>query len=199
LVPTLSLLLGLPIPFNNLGGPIPEAFLRSGKSYQSLATAARITAGQIRRYQEMYKASGKVDLGPQFEQRWHPAESQFSLIQSWSEKKAKLEWEGLYQSYRTMQDDNLKICRRLWARFDPESMIAGIAALVMSMAGVISYLILVDVGKENDAAPFFSLGSLRTMVMDGVILGAAVSAKFSNHLWIAGCVTGSAVGFVRDL
>jgi GPI ethanolamine phosphate transferase 3 subunit O len=99
LVPTLSLLLGLPIPFNNLGGPIPEAFLRPGKSYQSLATAARITAGQIRRYQEMYKASGKVDLGPQFEQRWHPAESQSSLIQSWSEKKAKLEWEGLYQSY----------------------------------------------------------------------------------------------------
>src|SRR5438046_2721597 len=55
LVPTLSLLLGLPIPFNNLGGPIPEAFLRNGESYKALATAARITAGQIRRYQEMYK------------------------------------------------------------------------------------------------------------------------------------------------
>ncbi|KAI6880635.1 hypothetical protein KC318_g18662, partial [Hortaea werneckii] len=53
LVPTLSLLLGMPVPFNNLGQPIEEAFLRSSKNpdYANMAAVSRITAAQIHRYQ----------------------------------------------------------------------------------------------------------------------------------------------------
>src|SRR6202000_750861 len=37
LVPTLSLLLGMPIPFNNLGAPIEEAFIGAkGQDYENL-------------------------------------------------------------------------------------------------------------------------------------------------------------------
>jgi GPI ethanolamine phosphate transferase 3 subunit O len=199
LVPTLSLLLGLPIPFNNLGGPIPEAFLQEGKSYKSLALAARITTGQIRRYQEMYKTSGKVDLGPQFDHQWGPAEAQWTLMQGWSEKRARLEWESMYSTFRTMQDENLKTCRRLWARFDPESMVAGIAILVGSMIALMSYLAALKVEKTPDNAPFISTVTVRRMVKDGMFLVLPVVLKFKNSLWIAAGVVGGTIGFVRDL
>lgn len=198
LVPTLSLLLGLPIPFNNLGGPIPEAFLREGGSYKSLATAARITAGQIRRYQELYKSSGKVDLGPQFEQQWGPAESQWALIHGRGKERAASEWETVYQKYRIMQDMNLKTCRQLWARFDPESMVAGIAVLVGSMLVLMSYLATVRVEQVADEAPFMSTSTIQEMVKSGVFLVIPVFARFQNSLAAAAAVFGSAVGFVRD-
>jgi phosphatidylinositol glycan class O len=199
LVPTLSLLLGLPIPFNNLGGPIPEAFLRDGKTYESLATAARITAGQIRRYQEMYKNSGKVDLGPQFDHLWGPAESQWTLMQGWSERRAKLEWESMYETFRSMQDLNLKTCRRLWARFDPESMVAGIAVLVGSMIALMSYLAAVKVENTPGEVPFTSTVTVQMMVKDALFLVIPVIMRFKNSLWIAAGMLGGTIGFVRDI
>ena len=44
LVPTMSLLLGLPIPYNNLGFPIDEAF----GSIKELSTASQKTIDQIK-------------------------------------------------------------------------------------------------------------------------------------------------------
>ena len=48
LVPTLSLLLGLPIPYNNLGFPIAEAFLGpKSNNKERLGVANYLTAAQI--------------------------------------------------------------------------------------------------------------------------------------------------------
>jgi phosphatidylinositol glycan class O len=198
LVPTLSLLLGLPIPFNNLGGPIPEAFLRPGESYKSLATAARITAGQIRRYQEMYKSSGKVDLGPLFEMHWGPAEGQWGVMQGWSEKRAWPEWQAMYETFRMMQDENLKTCRRLWARFDAESMIAGIAVLLGSIVALGVYLAAVKGDKTADETAFFRTSSLWKMTKSAVYLSGVVYFRYRNWLAAAAGVVGAIIGFVRD-
>ena len=195
LVPTLSLLLGLPIPFNNLGGPIAEAFLRDGKSYKELATAARITAGQIRGYQEMYKTSGKVDLGPQFAERWEPAEGQWNLIQGWSEKRANPEWEVMYQSYRNMQEENLKTCRRLWARFDSASMIGGIAVLLGSILSLIAYRATLSVETIPNETPTIDYGILRNMIRQAVFLAISVYLRFKDSLVGATALVGSSVGF----
>jgi phosphatidylinositol glycan class O len=197
LVPTLSLLLGLPIPFNNLGGPIPEAFLHDSTLYQPLATAARITAGQIRRYQDMYKSSGKVDLGPQFAQQWSSAESQWALMQGWSEKRAQPDWETMYQTFRSMQEGNLNVCRRLWAQFDAGSMTAGIALLTGSILALIAYLALVKMEKV-DGVPFFAGATLRAMLKHAIFLVIPVFAKFRNSLSAAAALTGSIVGFVGN-
>ena len=199
LVPTLSLLLGLPIPFNNLGGPIPEAFLRDSSSYNQLATAARITAGQIRRYQEMYKTSGKVDLGPQFAHQWAPAAAQWELIQGWPAKRANPEWESMYQTFRNMQDENLKNCRRLWARFDPYSMIAGIAILLGSILCLLTYLGLVKESKVEHEAPFFTISTFRGTLRNGLFLVAICYARLSSSLWIAAVSVGGAFGFIGDI
>lgn len=51
LVPSLSLLLGLPIPFNNLGTVIPELF----STEDAFAAATKLNAKQIQRYLESYQ------------------------------------------------------------------------------------------------------------------------------------------------
>ena len=56
LIPTLSLLLGLPIPFNNLGTVIPELFWRD--SLESIyAKALDINARQVHAYLNAYRNS----------------------------------------------------------------------------------------------------------------------------------------------
>lgn len=195
LVPTLSLLLGLPIPFNNLGGPVAEAFLRDGQSHKQLATAARITAGQIRGYQEMYKSSGKVDLGPQFAERWEPAEAQWNVMQSWSKKRANPEWEAMYQTFRNMQEENLKNCRRLWARFDSHSMIAGITILVGSITCLLAYRLVLSVETIADEVPTVDARTRRSMMRQGILLAIPVYFKFKNSLAGAAALMGIAIGF----
>lgn len=55
LVPTLALLLGIPIPYNNLGRPIEEAFTGpAGNDWRNLATVSRIASAGIERYQKSY-------------------------------------------------------------------------------------------------------------------------------------------------
>lgn len=62
LVSTLSLLLGFPVPFNNLGTPIPEAFIGPGNAnWQNLATAELHVLSQLEKYQAEYSQSR--DLG----------------------------------------------------------------------------------------------------------------------------------------
>jgi len=66
IVPTLSLLLGMPIPFNNLGSPIEEAFSgHSGRDFQNLATVNRLTALRSRDINIntlLHEESGKTEL-----------------------------------------------------------------------------------------------------------------------------------------
>lgn len=56
LVPSLSLLLGLPIPYNNLGSVIPELF----SSEHELAQAMKANAQQVRNYLRSYENAGSV-------------------------------------------------------------------------------------------------------------------------------------------
>ncbi len=68
LVPTLSLLLGLPIPYNNLGSPIPDVF----PNPSTLLRALRITSIQLRTYLNTYSAHSP-DLAafkPEFDSLW---------------------------------------------------------------------------------------------------------------------------------
>ena len=52
LVPTISLLLGLPVPFSNLGFIIPEVFV--DRDHLSLVNAAQFNAQQLDRYLTAY-------------------------------------------------------------------------------------------------------------------------------------------------
>ncbi|KAI6151574.1 hypothetical protein BKA82DRAFT_4100628 [Pisolithus tinctorius] len=73
LVPTISLLLGLPIPFNNLGSIIPELFDRGDSS---VGEALEMNVHQVKRYLDVYRAS---ESGSELDSVWS------TLVDAWLE------------------------------------------------------------------------------------------------------------------
>lgn len=152
LVPTLSLLLGAPIPFNNLGAPIAEAFLGnpnggseppSPEQMRNLAVVSRLTAAQIRRYQREY--SGK-DAGDQedgqgdasvAEASWAAGQKKWEALRPEDAAAAAAatadEWTQIHRDFSRFQQETLRIYRYLWARFDLVSMAAGVAVMLGSI------------------------------------------------------------------
>ena len=137
LVPTLSLLLGMPIPFNNLGAPIAEAFVGPGKpDWQKLASVNALASAQVSRYQHKYSHSRGL------------AEAVFSLpqgywadgLRSWKEAVQRKDNDDLYatafERFSQYQRETLHICRSLWATFNVPSMLQGIVVLASAVAVV---------------------------------------------------------------
>lgn len=137
LVPTLSILLGMPIPFNNLGAPIAEAFVGPGKpDWQRLASVNALASAQISRYQHQYSRSRGL------------AEAVFSLpqgywvdgLRSWKEAVQRKDSSDLYatafERLSQYQRETLHICRSLWATFNVPNMLQGILVLASAVAVV---------------------------------------------------------------
>jgi len=135
-VPTLALLLGLPIPFNSLGKPIEEAFVgRKGNGWDGLASVARIASAGIKRYQAAYYKArnlveSTVDGSPS--NLWAKAENATA-------ESGKSASEASYKAFATYQQETLNICRGLWARFDVPSMAVGISILAAALLSLILY------------------------------------------------------------
>ncbi|KAF8541418.1 hypothetical protein BDD12DRAFT_829137 [Trichophaea hybrida] len=137
LVPTLSLLLGAPIPFNNLGAPIAEAFLgkRGVEGMRNLALVSRLTAAQIKRYQREYSGKNDEDLEDDsvVKVSWNAGQKKWESLRSKWTKVAGNEWTHVYKDFSTFQRETLRICKYLWARFDLVSMGAGVSVLLGSL------------------------------------------------------------------
>ena len=148
LVPTLALSLGLPIPFNNLGRPIEEAFAgKKGNAWDNLASVSRMTAAGIKRYQAAYYEARGIDestVGRAPHDLWERAER---ALASGNGKEQM--WKDAYTNFSAFQEETLRICRDLWARFDVPSMILGISILA---AGVASLAFHANDNAEEDAA-----------------------------------------------
>jgi GPI ethanolamine phosphate transferase 3 subunit O len=138
LVPTLALLLGLPVPFNNLGRPIEEAFIgKQGLNYQNLAEVSYLTTSQIHGYQAEYAKARKLDDDAMLstQRLWTNAGKRWRLVQTAHSD----DWKGAYEALTAYAEENLRICRNLWARFDLVSMSMGIIALTGTLAIVVIY------------------------------------------------------------
>ena len=145
LVPTLALLLGLPIPFNNLGAPIEEAFVGpNGDDVKNLAIVNQITAAQINRYQLEYAKVQKVDelMNVGSKAAWENATRNWASFQK-LKTLARPDWERTLKDFRSYQQENISMCRALWAQFDIPSMIYGISILACGL------LILVMFANER--------------------------------------------------
>ncbi|EHA52680.1 hypothetical protein MCOR27_001994 [Pyricularia oryzae] len=139
LVPTLALLLGIPIPYNNLGQPIEEAFAgKKGDAFGSLAAASRVAAAGLRRYQSSYFAARGIAQasGPGTPAEvWSSAEA---AIATAGAKKDKL--QHAYSLFAQYQAETLAICKGLWARFDIPSMILGILNMALGLMALLLYI-----------------------------------------------------------
>lgn len=117
LVPTLSYLLGTPIPFNNLGWPIEEIFTTENEKRSMM----RATLHQL----NTYKETMGIDLEDGFEfdgSKDHTVEQILN--------KAFL--YGDFPLAEKYQKKFLEICKTLWARFDYHSIATGITLMTIS-------------------------------------------------------------------
>ncbi|KAI9718902.1 MAG: hypothetical protein M1812_003786 [Candelaria pacifica] len=141
IVSTLSLLLGMPIPFNNLGAPIVEAFIGSDSNdWTNLARVARLTAAQINMYQHEYALARGLDSSATTRPLvlWDAAEHMWNTSAD-SNKPKLTTFQDIHLAFSNYQKCTLSICRELWARFDVPSMVFGILVLA---ATVVLQLIL---------------------------------------------------------
>ena len=189
LVPTISLLLGMPVPFNNLGAPIAEAFVGQGKpDWQNLASVNALVATQISRYQAEYTRARGLD------------DSLFLLPQSFLNEGLHSVQEVVragrksdyfrrsFESFSRYQSETLRIYRGLWARFDVPSMLEGITILVCALA------ILVFFARSSGAAnaefiPIY-LAHLSIASVLGLVSGLATAFVVPNLGWKDACLLG---------
>ena len=139
LVPTLALLLGLPIPFNNLGAPIEEVFIgKDGNQWEQLASVQAITAAQVERYQREYdKIRGVETVQTTSYLFWEKA---MSLWKGHHSKKPGTSFfKTISASYSEYLRDNLRTCKSMWASFNIPSMIVGIGILISTIVGLILF------------------------------------------------------------
>ncbi|KAJ3531710.1 hypothetical protein NMY22_g8035 [Coprinellus aureogranulatus] len=119
ILPTLSLLLGLPIPFNNLGTIIPEFFSRKGQ----LEKALQLNADQIHRYLQTYRSSPS---GGELDEAWSSIEEVWNAANK-ATSDAKL------VALNNFTRHSLSACRAMWAQFNPVLMAMGSSFLGMGL------------------------------------------------------------------
>lgn len=139
LVPTLSLLLGMPIPFNNLGSPIEEAFAGAGgDDWANLVSVNRLTSAQIKRYQHAYAMARGAGDDEESSILWSAADAEWKTAsKSFTSKSTAA--RASYGLYRKYQRHTLDVCRGLWARFDVPSMVQGVVLLFCGILLLVLY------------------------------------------------------------
>lgn len=198
LVPTLSLLLGMPIPFNNLGAPIAEAFIGpKGYDYENLATVSRLTAAQIHRYQHEYALARGLDDNVRAKSLslWKDANDAWSSLKG-SKKPQQAELVIAASAFSAYQTETLDVSRALWTRFDIPRMINGVAILALSIVILCMYARGLD-GDRSELTPvLLTRGGLGTLLGGLIGFGSSVAMPSvpRDHVAVLstaiGCIAG---------
>ncbi|KAI1905176.1 hypothetical protein AGOR_G00013440 [Albula goreensis] len=172
LVPTLALLLGIPIPYSSIGQVLLPLFPRDTQTagaldYLTQAEALWINSKQVNRFLETYSQMAK-DIPPE---SLSLLRADFSRLSSEYHKAAQ---KGLppppalvaaLQGYLTAVRDT---CRASWARFHPLKMVAGMVVLATACVLCLAVSELPAVLVEG--------GSLRVPLAVGAGLAGVVAA-----------------------
>lgn len=126
LVPTISLLLGLPIPHNNLGFPIDEVFGND----KDLTIANYKTLQQIQRYRNLSPELNNADINEKY---------QYFITNYSQVSNNKRYFAEIIKQSKEYQYESLQHCKRLWAQFDLVLIGIGITILLLSLLFIITY------------------------------------------------------------
>lgn len=157
LVPTLSLLLGLPIPFNNLGTVIPECF----KDAAQLELATKMNTEQIMRYLEAY---GDTDIIDSLQAPWQKVHTSSTATSTTAHREFALV--------------ALEKLRSLWAQFSVPMITLGSVILGLSVPTLLAFYI--GVRNNGPSWDVFARLALDTAIVPslgvGVVSGAVAAA-----------------------
>ncbi|KAI9352129.1 hypothetical protein BDR26DRAFT_850395 [Obelidium mucronatum] len=188
LVPTLASLLGVPIPFGNLGSIIPELFFvsRNQKGVElskeeNLLSVTRTNAIQMHTYLVEYSnqrmaADFSVDvLSVQFAK----AEEMYSSF--WNSRHGKTNFtdseieimKSIYIEYMKFMRKSLLAARRVWARFDVPLILVGAVTFLLTLG--FSCFVLYLWWSNNGVISQTSM----VLFTVGGVLGGAVGASTS--------------------
>lgn len=191
LVPTLSLLLGLPIPFGNLGSVIPQIFQLDvhsndpAQDVHALNRALELNAFQMHDYFEAYSSFGSVDTST-LDQMYAQAKRTMLSIQDHQHGNIALqkEYTTILQKYLK---EGLAVGRNLWTRFDLPRMATGIVILVLAL--MVFSIQLIRLHSNYDGAMIgFGVGC--------VIAPFLFSWTDIYHRWVTLTVLGSQLGYL---
>ncbi|CAL9683623.1 unnamed protein product [Knipowitschia caucasica] len=192
LVPTLALLLGIPIPFSSVGQVLLPLFPPHGQSAVgalSQQEALWINAKQVNRFLETYSSMAK-DIAPE---TLSLLQSQFSRLSS---EYVSAQQKGLLssphitaalQAYLTSVRDT---CRATWAKFNPLKMAAGLFILALACVACffLSELSLTFIREDN---------AIRSPCVVAMLTGVCVAiVQLLNwgYVEVSWCVASAAVG-----
>eukprot|EP01117_Protostelium_nocturnum_P009488 TRINITY_DN3383_c0_g1_i2.p1 TRINITY_DN3383_c0_g1~~TRINITY_DN3383_c0_g1_i2.p1 ORF type:complete len:927 (+),score=262.12 TRINITY_DN3383_c0_g1_i2:91-2871(+) len=173
LVPTLSLMMGVPIPFGSVGSVIPELFLQSDSLFSYLENQNEemddkrqshlqrlletnyilyLNTWQIFEYLKIY--SSKSNSFPSWKilslhQSFERNDELFrNLVLHSNEVDLKEIFEKqkqVYLNFRRIQSEVLEMCRELWVAFNIESMTLG--SVIIGISLVISFIVYFSYGR----------------------------------------------------
>ncbi|KAL9583878.1 MAG: hypothetical protein Q9203_004896 [Teloschistes exilis] len=188
LVPTLSLLLGMPIPFNNLGSPIAEAFVGPKQpQWEKLVSVNALSAAQIQRYQKEYSAVRGLskDVFAVAHDLWDTV---------LNDRQSKISNMDLFAAFSRYQSENLRVCRSLWARFDVPRMICGISLLASALV-VLGFYARATTPFRAEDTPLF-LRHIATCAVLGLALGSFSGLVNTSLGLLDSCLLGASGGSI---
>ncbi|KZT65540.1 alkaline phosphatase-like protein [Daedalea quercina L-15889] len=135
LVPSLALLLGIPIPYNNLGTIIPELFGRDGQ----LERALKLNVEQVKRYLDTYRASSS---GGELDGAWGDLQERWAAVQN--TQGDETQWIAM-EAYTRLA---LAVCRELWAQFNVT--LIGLGLTVLAVGTLAAVALYIKFGELKD-------------------------------------------------
>ncbi|EMG50615.1 GPI13 GPI ethanolamine phosphate transferase 3 [Candida maltosa Xu316] len=186
LVPTISLLLGLPIPYNNLGFPIDEAF----GSLKELSTAAQKTIDQIGSFRK-----NTPNLADSLIEEYQSFDSNYDTYGT-----SATHYFDLIEQAKLYQYLSLEQCKGLWATFDLRLIGIGVGILFLALTFMITYSRSIPAVRVSTMS-FEFIGSVVAMAIMGLVLSFSVyivlkPSDFTLRICLAiGAALGMVVGF----
>eukprot|EP00934_Nitzschia_sp_Nitz4_P003918 Nitzschia sp. Nitz4//scaffold3_size479765//417414//422217//NITZ4_000178-RA/size479765-processed-gene-1.550-mRNA-1//-1//CDS//3329550992//3908//frame0 len=176
LVPTISILLGLPIPYANLGGIAPT--LLGFEGVRETTAALALNAAQVWRYFSVYSSTAnKLPNLPELHDMLEEATLKYKEALSRPDADDAQAYYAASGLYKVFLVEAAELGHRVWTRFDTVGMIAGGTILVVALLLFASSLYY-DSGKVWNYLPsnqFVELGLAAVFV---VFHGGVLS--FSN-------------------
>ncbi|KAK9408719.1 GPI ethanolamine phosphate transferase 3 [Crotalus adamanteus] len=138
LVPTLALLLGVPVPYSNIGEVMADLFASEGDAAASLRAqlaAYNINARQVDRFLHSYAEAAQDLPAEKLQHLQHLFRSVTEEHERLLAQEASLvlpQMEGLPARFQQYLQEARAVCAESWARFHPGCMVAGCALLTSS-------------------------------------------------------------------